>query len=391
MTVEIEEINNLIEDFKERQRRISLNKLELLNIHDFKSFEKLRSKIFRNLYDLDGLIEASLESIEALWKLAFTSNNKMSFENAKTSEVNINNTMKNINQTEPEGVNHNFLYLSQAHEESKDRSEQSSICSNLGKIKLNFNYADFRRGLECKHDINEKSKHADLVNQKLHFDYSAPKEINLEPKSLQRNNSVIESPQELGSLFNSPQVQIERSSVITELIIEITKNRDLHTYLKRNDDKVMEKLLDPNISNEIIRDVQNRVENYFNDIHNEESRMRNEAFTLGKSEYEPTLGPNDRANYISNQGFIEANNSHIVANSKLKTSTSRTHSNSKINKSEIIAENDSKSLLKPFMRYTRKHPEYFDKSYQFGGPSSISQIKHQASKSKNTSLSKISF
>lgn len=517
-------LNSLIEEMKERQRRISFNKLEILNIHDFKSFESLRTRIFKNFTELDLSIESGINTllifIDYCHKLeiananledannellrtqnefnsknfdqnfldkkklpkgiTFNSSNNSSLNNImiapkssdtrdlKTFEVNKEESFDKSRKEIIEGLKLNYDYFNRHNininnKQNKDgnNKENDLIQSWSGIANLFPNSASVKNENEKNKQIkntngiikpiiianstnkdtktskaissenkansiklledssSKRKEEIEMMNKDLssreresnekgkrHYNFDkivSRNENDEEEENINENTDNYRNNNEKNSEYeqqnNLSQIQKERSTLVSDLIIEITKNEKLMNLLTKNDPHLIEKLVDPTVDIQYVKMVNEKINEYYS---------KSKSFDCGKEDnsqllhHRNTTDVNTSCSYNTighkyNQ-YFNTNPSNI--DQKLNQSAysqkntiplyyTTNYRNYELNRQRRrLNRSDSTGYPCRFSNLVRKQPEYFDKSIQYGGPSNITG-EYYNSKSRSRSKGSI--
>lgn len=331
-------LNDILEEFKAKQRHIAYIKVELLNIHNFTSFEKLRSKIFKNLSDLDLLINQC-----TLLCNKFSSDELITHKQILTP----------IDEKLHKSKSNNSC--------SADFRKEYSPLVFYDDLKLNYSYNTDKA--ESLNNILVAPKSTDDRYEELENHYNS--KIDLKPREMNKvkeenplnllydykDKIITENPTtyitSIPDSRSQTQEKQERSNIVSELIISITKDQELSQYLLNSNPLIIEDLIKPEATEDFIDEVDRKIKSFY-----ENRNKYNIMYTSP----------------VANRNKINSDGNHQYQYEKLnKTSASIVSKKSSNMKQRV---NNSYSLSKEkFNNFTKKHPSFFDKAYQYGGKS----------------------
>ncbi len=341
-------LTEIIDDFKTKLRSIAYIKVELLSIHNFSSFERFRTKIFKNLNDLDLLINQCASFCEKLFsdseQLVSNSNkfNQAPIEEnlSKQNKSNYSCSADFRKEYSPlvfyDDLKLNYSYNSDkaesinnilvAPKSTDGRNEEINI-----DYKNRYNEHDTKQNkCECFNTLKLQYDYKDKIGKPSHNNIS--KNIDLLTDS--RNKETLDKQ--------------EKSNLISELIISITKDQELSQFLLNSNPLIIEDLIKPEASEEFIEEVNNKIMNFYQ----------------GK----PAVNSIMYTSPIANRNKINSDGNNQYHQEKLNKTSASILSKKSSNKKHKI--NNSYSLSKEkFNNFTKKHPSYFDRAYQYGGKS----------------------
>lgn len=422
-TNQINHIEELIDLFKEKQRKIAYNKIELLNIHSFTQFENTRGRLIYNIKELEYLIQKGIDFCNKL---------RYSQDYIKDNSIKVKNEwIKKVDHVSEEGSDYkynqedkyrseyesnynkrqlDFKQNNRNKEINQNSNEESKYKANLiptiyqitEDFNLNYDYSDyglFKSGQERKapkfnsshpisfKDIKQKDNNETQLNtDKTHNQIEVESKNNINNTNINNTNNTNEDTQyNLNTQTNKEKEQ--KYICISDLIIQITKNNDLYTSLIKENPLIIEELTNPNITYSQIEEIKSKINN-FNNAKERKLDHQNKNNTTSSNYLEKSNTNNiydmERINEIQlesksiptyNNTYVNEQNNSFSGKKNYSSSKDKFYNSSdyshNYNKHQSHQSKSLSAEKKRFFHYTKKHPEYFDKQYQYGGPSNI--------------------
>lgn len=417
-TNQINQIEELIDLFKEKQRKIAYNKLELLNIHSFSQFENTRGRLIYNIKELEYLIQKGIDFCNKLkYNQDYVKDNSIKVKNDLMKKVDHREEVNNnkYNQEDKYRSEYEMNYnkrqydfkqnnrIKESNEISNDESKYkanliSPIYQITEDINLNYDYSDyglFKSGQERKApklNSNQSISYKD-IKQKDNNETQLNTDKTLIQMEIESKNNTNEDTQN-NLLSHNTQMNKEKEQkyiCISDLLIKITKDNELYTSLIKENPLIIEDLTNPNITYNQIEDIKSKINNFNKAKERKIDQNKNNSSSNYLDKPNINIYDMERINEIQleSKNMTTYNNTNTYVNEQNNSfSGKNNYSSSKdkfynsyysynYNKNQSQPKslsNKSKSLSaekKRFFHYTKKHPEYFDKQYQYGGPSNI--------------------
>lgn len=417
-TNQINQIEELIDLFKEKQRKIAYNKIELLNIHSFSQFENTRGRLIYNIKELEYLIQKGIDFCNKLkYNQDYVKDNSIKVKNDLMKKVDHREEVNNnkYNQEDKYRSEYEMNYnkrqydfkqnnrIKESNEISNDESKYkanliSPIYQITEDINLNYDYSDyglFKSGQERKApklNSNQSISYKD-IKQKDNNETQLNTDKTIIQMEIESKNNTNEDTQN-NLLSHNTQMNKEKEQkyiCISDLLIKITKDNELYTSLIKENPLIIEDLTNPNITYSQIEDITSKINNFNKAKERKIDQNKNNSSSNYLDKPNTNIYDMERINEIQleSKNMTTYNNTNTYVNEQNNSfSGKNNYSSSKdkfynsyysynYNKNQSQPKslsNKSKSLSaekKRFFHYTKKHPEYFDKQYQYGGPSNI--------------------
>lgn len=280
-----------------------------------------------------------------------------------------------------------------------DYSKYNDIISNESKNSLNLKEIDnlIKHKTESNREQRLNNNNiecidiSDLINRKSINEMNKVNIIGNSNSPLKNNVKELDNNHSLSNSKSNATLANLKASKISDIILKISKDSNLNNYIKDSlGINFLDKLLDSDVTIKNISDVESIIEQFENNSNNIKNTLNDKKYVTNKTN-ESNIEENNlfeshseifpRVNHPCFYPYYGLDNNYSILRNNEDLEKSFSHSRYRVISSsmsdKLKIENPKRlrepfeSRVKQYSNYVKKQPRFFDRSYQYGGASSI--------------------